>query len=642
MNKLIFSLIAVLLACQSEAQNQWTVSSPDKLHQLVLSLNKGNLTYQVLSGKATVVQPSVMGIESRQERFSNNLSFVRTTSRGINEQYSLLIGKRKENKAVGQETSVVFKTKSNSLLQVDMRAYNDGVAFRYSFPDRGKKLIITGEQTQFVIPTNGKAWMQNYDIPTDYTPAYEGVFANGIPIGSNAKDSGGWALPALFQTGNHWLLIAESNLDKNYFGIRLDSNCTGGIYKATLPMASEAKGVGSIHATATTPFATPWRVFILGRNPGAIVESNLVHHLAAPNKIGNADWVKPGRASWSWWGDHESSRSLQKLKNFVDLAKEMGWEYSLVDANWNILQGGGTIQDLVQYANAKGIGLLFWYNSGGPHNVVTEQPRDIMHDPVKRKAEFKKLREWGVKGIKVDFFQSDKQSIIQQYHDILVDAAREQLMVNFHGCTMPRGWSRTYPNLVSMEAVRGAENYGWGKEYARDAPFLNNIYTYTRNVVGPMDYTPVTFSDYECCPHTTTNAHELALSVLFETGILHFADRAAPYQSLDAKIKDFLRTVPVTWDDTRWIEGEPGKGTILARRSGNVWYLAGSNGENVRKSYSLHLPFLSKQAYKAVFFYDGSTPRTISTDEKILKKEDAVVVDVLPNGGFVVVLEPKE
>jgi hypothetical protein len=320
----------------------------------------------------------------------------------------------------------------------------------------------------------------------------------------------------------------------------------------------------------------------------------------------------------------------------------MGWEYSLVDANWNILQGGGTIQDLVQYANAKGIGLLFWYNSGGPHNVVTEQPRDIMHDPVKRRAEFKKLREWGVKGIKVDFFQSDKQMIIQQYHDILVDAAREKLMVNFHGCTMPRGWSRTYPNLVSMEAVRGAENYGWGKEYARDAPFLNNIYTYTRNVVGPMDYTPVTFSDYECCPHTTTNAHELALSVLFETGILHFADRAAPYQSLDAKIKDFLRTVPVTWDDTRWIEGEPGKGTILARRSGNVWYVAGSNGENVRKSYSLHLPFLSKQAYKAVFFYDGSTPRTITTDEKILKKEDAVVVEVLPNGGFVVVLEPKE
>ncbi|MBD0366130.1 MAG: glycoside hydrolase family 97 catalytic domain-containing protein, partial [Flavisolibacter sp.] len=406
-----------------------------------------------------------------------------------------------------------------------------------------------------------------------------------------------------------------------------------------LPMASEAKGVGSIEATATTPFSTPWRVIIIGKTVGTIIESNLVYHLATPNKIGDVSWVKPGRASWSWWGDHASSRDFEKLKKFVDLAKEMSWEYSLVDANWDLMKGGD-IKQLVDYANSQNIGLLFWYNSGGPHNVVTERPRDIMNDPVKRKEEFKRLHEWGVKGIKVDFFQSDKQAIIQLYHDILEDAAKEKIMVNFHGCTLPRGWSRTYPNLISMEAVRGAENYGWGKEFARDAPMLNNIYTYTRNVVGPMDYTPVTFSDYECCPHTTTNAHELALSVLFETGILHFADRAEPYRNLDSRIKDFMRSVPTVWDDTKFVQGEPGKETVLARRKGDTWYIAGASGMDMQQNLQLQLPFLTGSSYQASVFSDGTSAREIKVSNTSVKKGGTLDITVLPKGGFVAVLKP--
>jgi hypothetical protein len=640
MKRILFFLLVLFTIQHTYAQNEWRVSSPNKSLQLVLSNANGKLLYKVLSGNVEVVKSSSLGMETSSGSFSNGLTFVKTSGKRINELYKLTSGKRKLNNAFGNETSVTFKNKNNATIQIDLRAYNDGVAFRYNFPHNAQTLTVNSEETQFSIPVNGKVWHQNHDLPSQWGPGYEGVYTNGVKIGTNAKDRSGWLFPALFQTSGHWLLLTETNLEGTYFGAHLDSVTNNGVYRVAQPLQGEGMGVGEITATSKAPFYTPWRTFIIGKQLGTIVESNLVFHLAAANRTGSSSWVKPGRSSWSWWGDHDSSRDFGKLKKFVDLAKEMGWEYSLVDANWNVMQGGGTIEDLVKYANSRSVPLWFWYNSGGPHNTVAEQPRDIMNNPEKRKAEFKKLRAWGVKGIKIDFFQSDKQDVIQLYHDILTDAAAEQILVNFHGCTLPRGWARTYPNLLSMEAVRGAENYGWGKEFALQAPVQNNIFTYTRNVVGSMDYTPVTLSDYDCCKHITTNAHELALSVLFETGILHFADRAAPYQALDSKVKAVMKTVPTTWDETKFVQGEPGKETVLARRSGKTWYIAGSNGEARVKNFYLRLPFLSSPSYKATILSDGASPREIKASEATFKKNGVQKVNVLANGGFVMVLTP--
>jgi hypothetical protein len=639
MKKILLSLFILTgLQQETKAQKEWRVASPDRTLQLVLTNNAGGLSYTILSGGTTVIRPSALGIERSDASFSKGLSFVKTSSRKLNETYTMLTGKRKKNKAMGNETSVFLRNASGVPLRIDLRAYNDGVAFRYAFPGSGKKVTVTGETTEFAVP-KGKVWVQNYDIPSQWTPGYEGWFENGIAIGTAAKDSGGWAIPALFQTENHWMLLTESNLTGDYYASRLHPDCSNGVYKIAPPMQSDGQGVGAITATSSVPFATPWRTFIIGKDLNTIIESNLVHHLADANKLGDVSWVKPGRASWSWWGDHESSKDYGKLKNFVDLAQEMGWEYSLVDANWNIMEGG-TMEQLAEYAKSKDIGLLLWYNSGGPHNTVTEQPRDILNDSMTRRAEFRRISALGVKGIKVDFFQSDKQPVIQLYLDILKDAAKEKLLVNFHGCTLPRGWFRTYPNLVSMEAVRGAENYGWAPEFAQAAPRLNNTYTYTRNVVGGMDYTPVTFTDYECCAHRTTNAHELALSVLFETGLLHFADRAAGYQSMDPRLKAFVRTVPVVWDDTKFVQGMPGAETVLARRSGNTWYIAGANGDSTARSLSLQLFFIKKGNYNTQLFSDGAGPRTISISEGKWNGVEGTKVDLLPNGGFVMVLSP--
>jgi alpha-glucosidase len=253
---------------------------------------------------------------------------------------------------------------------------------------------------------------------------------------------------------------------------------------------------------------------------------------------------------------------------------------------------GGNIEQLAKYANSKNIGLLLWYNSGGANNDVSEGPRDIMNDAQKRKAEFKKLHEMGVKGVKIDFWHSDKQDLIQRYIDVLKDAAKNQIMVNFHGCTMPRGWSRTYPNLVSFEAAKGEENYDFDETYPAQAPIQASILAFSRNVLGPMDCTPMTLTNLKY-PHQSSFAHELALTIVYNCGILHFGDNVKMYRSLPEYVKTFLKEVPVAFDETRLISGEPGKSIVIAGRVGKDWYLAGINSENTFKEITIDMPFIT-------------------------------------------------
>ena len=404
-----------------------------------------------------------------------------------------------------------------------------------------------------------------------------------------------------------------------------------------MPEEEEAMGVYEQHPISDKlPWATPWRVAIIGKNLNTIFQSNMVRHLSPENRLNDISWIKPGRASWSWLSDHDSPKDYSKLKKFVDLAVEMGWEYSLVDANWNVMKGGN-IKQLVDYANSKNIGILLWYNSGGPHNTVEEMVRDVMHIPEKRQAEFAKLQEWGVKGVKIDFFQSDKPGMMKLYKDILEDAAKYEIMVNFHGCTIPRGWSRTYPNLITMESVRGAECYTFAETYPENAPYCNTILPVTRNVVGSMDYTPVIFSDMEM-PHLTSYGHELALSVLFETGWLHLADKVEAYQNLPEAPKNFLKNVPVVWDESIYITGWPGKEMVVARKKGDTWYVAGVNGENVSKQISIPFEFLEEGKYVAEIITDGKEKNSFSNN---LVKVDPIALhqmDLNPFGGFVMTI----
>jgi hypothetical protein len=294
----------------------------------------------------------------------------------------------------------------------------------------------------------------------------------------------------------------------------------------------------------------------------------------------------------------------------------------------------GNIKQLIDYAKSKGVGIILWYNSGGPHNHVDAWHVGIMDDPIKRKAEMKKLESWGVKGVKVDFMQSDKQYLMKLYEDILRDAAKHHLFVDFHGATIPRGWARTYPNMLTMEAIRGAEQY-WDTNFAKNAHMFHTIYAFTRNVVGSMDYTPVVFGDApQKKSHKTTNAHELATSVAFESGLQHFIDTPESYLSQPEYVFDFLKTVPTVWDETKYIDGKPGELSIMARRHEKDWYIAGLNGEVKTKTVSVPLSFLGEGNYECLLITDGKVPRSFEGKTLKVVQDSVLSVNMAERGGF--------
>lgn len=646
MKKLIVNLHLIVLivffsGCKSfKKSGQWELVSPDGHILFSLKLENGSLSYKVTrsdtTGEYVVIEDSPLGLERNDQSFGKDLTFEKATEAVyIDETYALLSGKSSQCRNNAMEKELTFRGEKKGKIQLVIRAYNDGVAFRYRFPEKSDKIYtITDEQTGFKVPENSTAWIAPYDTIADWSPAYETNYMFGIPAGTPSPQSVGWAFPALFHTGRLWILITEAGLDTTFYGAHLQQNCLNGLYRIMLPLQGEANGLGNNTASSVLPWETPWRVIVIGSTPAPIIETNLITSLSEPCRITDLSWIRPGRASWSWWSDHNSPQDFNRLVPFIDLASEMGWEYSLIDANWNNMKNG-TIQELIKYASEKKVGLTLWYNSGGPHNKITEQPRDIMNDPEKRQKEMKKLQEWGVKGIKVDFFQSDKQDMIKLYYGILKDAVEHKLLVDFHGCTLPRGWSRTWPNLLTMEGVRGAEQYSWDSYFGENAHRLNVVYVFTRNVVGPMDYTPVTFSNYDNkIPHTTTWAHELALAVAFESGIQHYADRVNAFKSLPRYAREFLKKIPASWDETRYIAGTPDSYVIIARRKGTIWYLAGLNAMKKTQNVSFTLPFINDEHARILFYIDGNQANQIVAKEVYTSAQQPITITMLAKGGF--------
>ena len=649
---LLFCII-LLLSCGIR-QTQWSVQSPDGQLEIQIDLKAaagdtnqiGMLSYRVVyrgEAEQTVIEPSPLGIQRSDQMFYRNLNYAGQSERTLNQSYTLVTGKQLAHEVECRELTLELVNDQDAPVNVVFRAYNDGIAFKYVFPDHSDSLFtVEREWSSFNLPDAGRAWLQPYDTLGVWSPAYEYGYIRDLSIGDPPPLSTGWGFPALFQADSMWVLLTESNLDTGYCGVHLAADAPDGLYRIEFPHDWEAYGMWDRTPSSTLPWETPWRLAVIGDDLGAIVESNLVTHLADEPELKDTDWIKPGKSSWSWWGDHSSGRNYDKLRDYVDLAADMGWNYSLVDADWHIMQGG-TIQELVAYADRRDVGILLWYNSGGPHTrVLNAGPRDLMYDRETRRREMQKISDWGVKGIKVDFFQSDKQEVINLYIDIFEDAADFNLVVNTHGCTIPRGWHRTYPNVLSMESVRGAELYSY-PPFSERAVWLNSVYPFTRNVIGPMDYTPVTFSDYSPeTPHLTSYAHELALSVVFQCGIQHIADRIEGLQQVPEDVAGFLKTVPVSWDETFFIDGYPGRCMVLARRKGDVYYVAGINGEFAEKSKALDLSFLGDQEYRMQLFTDGRTSRSFGSIEETVNHDSKINVKLLSAGGFAGTLKPVE
>ena len=636
---MLLALIFALGGCSKP--EEWVINSPNNKISFKVFKKENRLFYTVGFPDSLVIEESPLGITRNDAQFVEKLSFVSESEiKFFNKNFKMLTGKQLECINSAKELVLTFENEQKAKVDLVLRAGNDGVAFRYRFPESATgNYEITNEISGFKLAETGKAWIEPYDSITKYSPGYERNFTNGTPVGEPSPETEGWCFAGLFQTSNAWVLLTEASLDSTYCGSHLAQNAPGGLYSVRYPDEKEAMGLGNANPRSNVlPWATPWRVIIIAKEPAQIAASTMVYGLSEPSKIEDVSWIKPGLASWSWWADPASPKVYKSMIPFIDFASEWGIPYFLVDANWNMMEGGN-VEQLIAYANQKKVGIWLWYNSGGPHNTVTEAPRDIMFDPARRRAEFEKLQKWGVKGVKVDFFQSDKQHIIQQYMGILKDAADFHIMVNFHGCTLPRGWQRTWPNLVAMESVPGEECYMFRATYPETAVWNNTILPFTRNAVGSMDYTPFGLTD-KVNKHLTTYSNELALTVVFESGVVHLVDFPEVYKALPEYVQSFVKQLPTVWEESKMIYGYPGRDVVIARRSGEKWFIGGINGEMADKAITLSLDFLTeKKSYTIKVIADGADGKSFAFTEISVKKGDQLPVKMLPAGGFSAVVE---
>lgn len=635
--KQILSIILIsLIPVLSLAQNTKVISPDTKIKVELFKTNDndtGEWGLKIISGEnnpASEISPLIkLGISRSDQDFSKNLKFLKAGKTNlISEEYTSLHGKRSQRSNSANERVLSFENSNKAKMNVIIRVYNDGVTFRYEFPEKKGTFTIKDEFTSYVIPDSTVRWLQKFDLSNE----------NLYDKMSDTTVQQNWSYPALFQSpdSSYWYLIHEADVNRNYCATKLSNINEQSEYKVTLPEPHE--GEGEALPTISLPWKSPWRVIILGELSD-IVESTLVEDVSTPSVIKETDWIQPGLVSWNYWSDNHGTRDYQTVKSFTDLAAAMDWPYTLFDWEWDAMSNGGDVEDAAKYALSKGVKPMIWYNSG-MFKWITATPVDRMKTHENRMEEFAWLKSMGFVGVKVDFFLSEKQYMIDYYLDILEDAAKFEMMVNFHGSLVPRGWARTYPHLMTMEAVRGAEWYNNNPELTTTAPEHNSVMPFTRNVVGSMDYTPVTFTNSQH-PHITSYGHELALSVVFESALQHMADRPSGYNNLPDGPRTFLKDVPAAWDDTKLLDGYPGHDVVIARRKEKMWYIGGLNSENKEKKLEVNLNFLDSDVkYKLTLIADGEHDKDFSTKYSVVDNESKISVRLLPRGGFAANLEP--
>ncbi len=623
--------------------------SPDRKVSLRLMNQKGQLFFKVLYDNRVVVEKSPLGLETSLGEFKDDLIQTRKISEQMRkEQYVLPIGKKSRVTVSYREVRVSLKNSQSSLLDVIFRVSNDGVAYRYKLYGSGP-CTVNSELGGFRFPTGSTAFMTPLAVPhsgwSRTNPSYEEHYQLDIPVGTPSTLGVGWTFPALFRIPNAgWVLVSETGTTGSYCGTHLAHLCVDSLYKIEFP--NPAEGLPSQHAKAmmSLPFETPWRMMIVGSGPTKVAESTMATDLVKPMYKAKGVY-KPGRASWSWVVLKDDSVTYDVSRRFIDLADSLNFEYSLIDAPWDVQIGRDSIAKLAAYAQTKGVSLLLWYNSNGKWNDAPQTPKNCMDQQDVRRAEMKWMQSIGIKGVKIDFFGGDKQFYMQYYEDILKDANDFGLAVNFHGTTLPRGWERIYPNFVTDESVRGMEYITFGQPDANKQPQHCATLPFLRNVVGPMDFTPVILnqrlgSDRKSGPYRrTTMGFELALPVVLFSGIQHFGLVPENLNQVPSEVVNYLKSVPTVWDETRFLAGYPGKECVVARRSGKIWYIAGINGESYDKSISLDTETLLKGTEKGLLITDapGEDNMVVCGAFRIPAKGSILEMKVRGNGGFVLI-----
>jgi len=645
MKKLVTACLCLITFVTAHSQSKpVTVTSPDKSITVQCQTDaSGQPSYSIQYKGATVLEPSKLGIVRSDADFSKALTLISSSPVTlVKDSYKLLTGKRQQNSYTANRQTVHFKNASGALVDIIWQISNDGVAFRYYFPgSSGETKMVDTEFTSFHLPASAKAWLQPMSVAKTgwehVNPCYEEFYEKGIAAGSPAPLHAGWVYPALFQSAGHWLLITEAAMDGSYCGTKLDNDSANTDYHIAFPDPREVYTGGGLKPALKLPGYSPWRVITIG-SLASIIESTLGTDVANPSPAGkNFSFAKAGKSAWSWALLKDDSTVYHVQKHFIDYAADMKWQYCLVDADWDKKIGYDSAQLLVNYGKQKNVGIWLWYNSAGAWNTTPYGPRNKLLTHEDREKEFSRLEKMGVAGVKIDFFGGDGQSMIRFYIDILNDAAAHHLMVNFHGATLPRGWERTYPNLMSTEAIKGFEYITFDQRNADEEPTHCAMLPFTRNAFDPMDFTPMCLYKIPRIKRQTTSAFELALSVLFLSGAQHFVETPAGMAHMPSFIKEYLQKLPTGWDDVKFIDGFPGQYLVLARKSRNKWYIAGINGTTDSKSVALDLAAFKGK--KATCFVNGKEDTFFEQKNIAITAGKKENIDMAPHDGFVMVLE---
>ena len=604
MKQLILTIILFSVALAINAQK---VASPN-----------GKLSAK-LNGKSLIINYDKQKVIELADISFDKLRFTRQ----VKDDYQMLEGKRLHCTNEANE----YQAPIGSNAKIVIRLYNDGIAFRYEYI-KLENQKQPEEHTVYLIPEGTKRWFMQW------TEAYEGFFpqtttykvkpirtSSGVSTSADGWNNR-WGYPALLEpVEGVFALISEANIER-----RQSASClyNDGERYSVVAAENDLNLSGDWH--------TPWRVVIIGKLAD-IVESTLVTDVSEPSQLKDTNWIKPGVVSWVYWANNHGSNDFNIIKKYVDMAVVLKLPYVLIDAEWDEMDKiasneGKTIEDAVAYANSKGIKPMIWYNSSVGWIDGAPGPKFRLNKPEDREKEFAWCEKIGVAGVKIDFFSGDNQMNMDYCLDLLESAARHHLLVNFHGAPIPRGWQKTWPNLLSTEGVYGAEWYNNVPTFTDKAASHNTTLPFTRNVIGPMDYTPCAFSDSQH-PHITSLAHELALTVLYESGLQHLADRPESFLAQPKEVQDFLGQLPTVWDETRYVSGYPGESAVLARRSGNTWYVAGINGKDAPQILKTNLSFIGKGSVQ-MFADDASGNWQISTISKLPSQ-----IECQPRGGFV-------
>jgi hypothetical protein len=624
-------IASLLLALPALAQ---ALNSPDGQLQVDVSVNdQQQLVYTVQRAGQPVLLASRLGLVLAQGDFANDLKLVATSPvKAHREQYTLAAGKKRQVSVHANEQRFTVANAAGQRMTVTLRAANDGLALRYTVDGPGQK-TFKDELTSFAFPPDARAWLQPMSVAKTgwkrTNPSYEEHYQVDIPVGTAAPSHAGWVFPALFRAGANWVALTEAGMDGRFHASRLASDSTGGTYRIGLPEASEVNTGGHLLADVNGPLTTPWRVLAIGPLK-TVMESTLGTDLAAPAIAFDKAKLQPGHASWSWAILKDDATVFDVQKRFIDYAADMGWNYTLVDADWDRKIGDAKMKELADYAKTKNVGLLAWYNSSGAWNDTEYSPKNALLTKAARAKEFARVKAIGIQGLKVDFFGGDGASSIAYYVDILKETAAAGLLLNFHGATLPRGWSRTYPQLMTVEAVKGFEFATFEQKDQDKVPGHAAMLPFTRNLFDPMDFTPVVLHEIPKIKRATRNGFELAQSVLFLSGIQHYAETPEGMATVPAYVKTFLRELPRAWDEVRFLDGEPGKYVVLARRAGLQWFVAGLNADDTPREVKLDLAWLGQREGQLIT--DGAGPREF-TEAKLAAP--AATLTLAPKGGFV-------